>query len=114
MEIVLKILTSVLIFVNLFYCTAIFISQYYDYKRLLILFKQKIIEKSYRNLFAFGLFCLALGIIFSNVLISLVILDVALFLNVLFSKKLIFKFTRRSISFLLLYFIFFCIKRDFR
>ncbi|MCH5179958.1 MAG: hypothetical protein J1F32_01940 [Erysipelotrichales bacterium] len=105
MEIILKVLTSILIFINLFYCTAIFISQYYDYKRLLILLKQRIIERSYRNLILYCLFCLSFGFIFSNIFISIIILDIALFINLFFMKRLIFKFTRRSVSILVTYII---------
>ncbi|MCH5171895.1 MAG: hypothetical protein J1F31_03585 [Erysipelotrichales bacterium] len=103
MEIVLRIFISSFIFVNLFYCTAIFISQYYDYKRLLILLKQRTIECSYHNLIIFSLFCLSLGLVFNNVFISEIVICLALLINIFFTKKLIFKFTRRSISFLIIY-----------
>lgn len=105
MEIILKVLTSFLIFINLFYCTAIFISQYYDYKRLLILLKQRITERSYQNLIICSLFGLSLGLAFSNILISLVVLDVALLTNIFLIKKLVFKFTRRSVSLLFVHMI---------
>ncbi len=103
MEIVIRVILSIFSFFNLFCCTATFISQYYDNKRLLIVAKQRIIPPSYHNMITISLFCFSFGLIFKYSLWSLGILLVGLLINIFYRKQVTFKFTRRSLSFLFVY-----------
>lgn len=103
MDVTIYVFSYMAIIVLLYFKTSLFISQYYDAKRMLILEKQKYQEwnKEIINIIPFGLLLVSIGFIWYSPIIANTLLFVALLIEIINSKKILFKCTRRSITLLL-------------
>ena len=103
MDVTIYVFSYMAIIVLLYFKTSLFISQYYDAKRMLILEKQKYQEwnKKIINIIPFGLLLVSIGFIWYSPIIANTLLFVALLIEIINSKKILFKCTRRSITLLL-------------
>lgn len=98
MLITLKIIGFILIAISAFFLIAIFISQFYDEKRIFLLAKQNWTKKDVNNIIKLSLFSLSFGLAFYNINLATIIVLIALLISLITIKKTKFKFTRRSLS----------------
>ena len=96
-------LLSALVTSLIFYCSlSLFITQFYDEKRAMLLFKQRISVCSFENTITYALISLSLGLVWFTNYLFLIPLVVAAFVKLIKDKRIKFHFTRRSVSLLTL------------
>jgi len=102
MNIAIAIIFYGLFGINVFFQISLFITQYYDPKRMLIIEKQRWSSWNKNSVYELSLIVLALsiGFLFSNVQVASLIAIVAMGVNFLAGKHILFKWTRRSIMLL--------------
>lgn len=103
MKILIYVVFYVVAVLFLYFKTSLFISQYYDAKRMILLDKQKYKEwnKNVFNMFPFIFLFSSIGFIFYNPLIANILIVISLMIKLVRLKKITFKFTRRSITLLI-------------
>ena len=103
MKILIYVLSYIVMVMLLFFKTSLFISQYYDAKRMILLEKQRYKEwnKNILKLVPFAFLLLSFGFIFYNPLIANILVLISLIFELIELKKILFKFTRRSLTLLI-------------
>ncbi len=96
-------LLSALVTSLIFYCSvSLFITQFYDEKRAMLLFKQRISVCSFENTITYAFISLSLGLVWFTNYLFLIPLIMAAFVKLIKDKRIKFHFTRRSVSLLTL------------
>lgn len=103
MKTLIYILSYVVMVMLLYFKTSLFISQYYDAKRMILLEKQRYKEwnKNILKLVPFVFLFLSFGFVFYNPLIANILVLISLIFELIEIKKILFKFTRRSVTLLI-------------
>lgn len=103
MKILIYVLSYIVMIGFLYFKTSLFISQYYDAHRMILLEKQRYKEwnTNILKLLPFAFLFLSFGFIFYNSLIANILVLVAVIFELIELKKISFKFTRRSITLLM-------------
>ena len=103
MKTLIYILSYIVMVMLLYFKTSLFISQYYDAKRMILLEKQRYKEwnKNILKLVPFAFLLLSFGFIFYNPLIANILVLISLIFELIEIKKILFKFTRRSVTLLI-------------
>ena len=99
MEIAYGIIFYLIAALTIYYQISLFITQFYNAKRMLILEKQKLRGFQYNLFFLCSLFLifLSVGLAFEHIIYSDAIILIAFFISFLSYSKISFRFTRRSI-----------------
>lgn len=103
MKILIYVLSYIVMIGFLYFKTSLFISQYYDAKRMILLEKQRYKEwnKNILKLVPFVFLFLSFGFVFYNPLIANILVLISLIFELIELKKILFKFTRRSVTLLI-------------
>lgn len=103
MKTLIYILSYIVMVMLLYFKTSLFISQYYDAKRMILLEKQRYKEwnKNILKLVPFVFLFLSFGFVFYNPLIANILVLISLIFELIEIKKILFKFTRRSVTLLI-------------
>lgn len=103
MKILIYVLSYIVMIGFLYFKTSLFISQYYDAKRMILLEKQRYKEwnKNILKLVPFVFLFLSFGFVFYNPLIANILVLISLIFELIELKKISFKFTRRSVTLLI-------------
>ena len=103
MKTLIYILSYIVMVMLLYFKTSLFISQYYDAKRMILLEKQRYKEwnKNILKLVPFVFLFLSFGFVFYNPLIASILVLISLIFELIEIKKILFKFTRRSVTLLI-------------